>query len=80
MKACLALRALEFPLFASAIMLLAHLLADQVAVRHLEGRLHGFLVLRDLDDNILASGGLTQLTNEWKTRYHRTHPQRWLQP
>ena len=34
-----------------------------MAVRHLEGRIHGFLVLRDLDDNILASGGLTQLTN-----------------
>jgi hypothetical protein len=38
-------------------------MADQVAVRHLDGRIHGFLVLRDLDDNILASGGLTQLAN-----------------
>jgi hypothetical protein len=64
MKACRALRALEFSLFTSAILLLAHpLMADQVAVRHLEGRIHGFLVLRDLDDNILASGGLTQLAN-----------------
>ena len=64
MKAGLALRALEFSLFTSAILLLAHpLMADQVAVRHLEGRIHGFLVLRDLDDNILASGGLTQLAN-----------------
>jgi hypothetical protein len=46
-------RALEFSLFTSAILLLAHpLLAYQVAVRHLEGRIHGFLVLRDLDDNI----------------------------
>ena len=35
-------------------------MADQVAVRHIEGRIHGFLVPRDLDDNILASGGLTQ--------------------
>jgi hypothetical protein len=64
MKARLALRALEFSLFTFAILLLAHpLMADQVAVRHLEGRIHGFLVLRDLDDNILASGGLTQLAN-----------------
>jgi hypothetical protein len=62
MKAGLALRALEFSLFTSAILLLAHpLMADQVAVRHLEGRIHGFLVLRDLDDNVLASGCLTQL-------------------
>jgi hypothetical protein len=37
--------------------------ADQVPVRHTEGRIHGFLVLRDQEDNILASGGLTQLAN-----------------
>jgi len=36
------------------------LLADQVAVRHLEGRIHGFLVLRDAQGAILASGVLTQ--------------------
>jgi hypothetical protein len=47
-----------------SIVLLAHLLmAEQVPVRHAEGRIHGFLVLRDLDDNILASGELTQLAN-----------------
>lgn len=64
MKASLALRALEFSLFASAILLQAHpLRADPVAVRHLEGRIHGFLVLRDLDDKVLASGDLTQLVN-----------------
>ena len=51
-------------LFASAILLLAPLLvAEQVLVRYLEGRIHGFVVLRDLDDNILASGELTQLAN-----------------
>jgi hypothetical protein len=38
-------------------------MAEQVLVRYLEGRIHGFVVLRDLDDNILASGGLTQLAN-----------------
>ena len=32
-------------------------------MRHTEGRLHGFLVLRDLEDNIIASGGITQLAN-----------------
>jgi len=39
------------------------MLAEQVPVRHAEGRIHGFLVLRDLDDHILASGEVTQLAN-----------------
>jgi hypothetical protein len=39
------------------------LAGDQVPVRRTEGRLHGFLVLRDLDGNILASGDLSQLAN-----------------
>jgi hypothetical protein len=39
------------------------LAADQIAVRHVEGRLHGFLVLRDMDNNILASGSLVQFTS-----------------
>jgi hypothetical protein len=34
--------------------------AEPVPVRHLQGSLHGFLVLKDLDDKILASGDLTQ--------------------
>jgi hypothetical protein len=34
-----------------------------VPVRYTEGRIHGFLVLRDLDDNILASGDLSQRAN-----------------
>ena len=38
-------------------------MADQVPVRHLEGRLHGFLVLRDLEDKLLASGSLIQNAN-----------------
>ena len=38
-------------------------MADQVPVRYAEGRIHGFLVLRDLDDNILASGDSSQLAN-----------------
>ncbi len=37
--------------------------ADQVRVRHLEGRIHGFLLLRDTEDKILASGTLTQETD-----------------
>jgi len=63
MNARLALQAIN-SLFASAMLLPAPLLmADQVPVRHLEGRIRGFLVLRDLNDNILASGGLTQLAD-----------------
>jgi hypothetical protein len=39
------------------------LVADQLPVRHAEGRIHGFLVLKDLENNIIASGGLTQAAN-----------------
>jgi hypothetical protein len=50
--------------FAVALSLMSlPLIADQVPVRHTEGRIHGFLVLRDQEDNILASGGVTQLAN-----------------
>ena len=38
-------------------------MAEQVAVRHAEGRIHGFLALRDLDGNLLASGTSIQLAN-----------------
>jgi hypothetical protein len=40
-----------------------HIAADQVPVRLAEGRIHGFLVLRDMEDHILASGDLSQLVN-----------------
>ena len=36
------------------------LAAEPVAVRYTEGALHGFLVLRTLDDKLLAQGDLTQ--------------------
>jgi hypothetical protein len=35
--------------------------ADPVPVRHVQGFLHGYLVLRDLDDKVLASGDMTQI-------------------
>src|ERR1041385_6580712 len=38
------------------------LFAAQIPVRHPEGRVHGFLVLRDLEDRLLASGSVTQDT------------------
>ncbi len=63
MKGHLVLRALHL-LARSAFLLPAlSLIADQVPVRHLEGRVHGFLVLRDLDNKVLASGRLIQLAN-----------------
>ena len=34
--------------------------AEPVPVRHVQGYLHGFVVLKDLDDKVLASGDLTQ--------------------
>ena len=36
------------------------LMGDSVPVRHMEGRIHGFLVLRDMEDKLLASGSLIQ--------------------
>jgi hypothetical protein len=60
MAARLELRALKL-LVKPALMLPAlTLIADQVPVHHREGRIHGFLVLRDLDDKLLASGTLIQ--------------------
>ena len=34
--------------------------AEPVPVRHVQGYLHGFVVLKDLDDRVLASGDVTQ--------------------
>ena len=39
------------------------LIAGEIPVRYVEGRTHGFLVLRDVEDNVIASGGLTQSVN-----------------
>ena len=36
------------------------LIAEQVTVRHREGRIHGFLVIRDLNSKLLANGSLNQ--------------------
>jgi hypothetical protein len=46
-----------------AILLPKPLLADAVPVRQMEGLLHGFLVLRTLNGDSLATGDLTQVTN-----------------
>ena len=34
--------------------------ADPVPVRHVQGYIHGFVVLKDLDDKVLASGDVTR--------------------
>jgi hypothetical protein len=64
-------------LIPSGIFLAApRLIADQVSVRHVEGRIHGFLVLRDLEDKLLASGSLMQtaaanrVTSQLAFRFH----------
>jgi hypothetical protein len=46
-----------------AFLLPCLLIAGEIPVRYVEGRIHGFLVLRDLEDNIIASGDLTQSVN-----------------
>ena len=45
---------------ATSALLAAAATAEPVAVRHTEGALRGFLVLRSLDDKILADGEVTQ--------------------
>jgi hypothetical protein len=48
-------------LLASAVMLQPNALpGDTVAVRHIEGLMHGFLVLRTLDGKTIADGQITQ--------------------
>ena len=44
-------------------MLASAVSAESVAVRQMEGELHGFLVLRTLDGAIIADGDLTQVTH-----------------
>ncbi len=39
------------------------LAAEQIPVRYAEGRIHGFLALRDMDDKLLASGNVTQIAS-----------------
>jgi hypothetical protein len=46
-----------------AILLPKPLLAEPVRVRHTEGLIHGFLVLRALNGDSLATGELTQVAN-----------------
>ena len=51
-------------MIASVFLLLAGSLAgEQVMTRYSEGLVHGFLVLRDIDDKVLASGELLQVAN-----------------
>jgi hypothetical protein len=45
----------------TSLLLCAAVKADPVTVRHVQGYIHGFLVLRDLDDKVLASGDLIQI-------------------
>jgi hypothetical protein len=45
---------------ASFLLLVCAGAAQPVPVRHTQGSLHGFLVLKDMDDKVLASGDLTQ--------------------
>jgi hypothetical protein len=47
--------------------------ADPVPVRHVQGYIHGFVVLKDLDDKVLASGDVTQ-TPGWESPHHDIEP------
>jgi hypothetical protein len=47
----------------AAVLMYVPVHADVVPVRHLEGRIHGFLALKDAEDRLLASGTLDQSNN-----------------
>jgi hypothetical protein len=51
----------SFKYLAVTNLLLFALSADPIPVHHVQGFIHGFVVLRDTDDKILASGDVTQL-------------------
>jgi hypothetical protein len=46
--------------FVAFVLLSGSLAGEQVAVRHTEGLVHGFLTLRDLDGSLIAEGDLIQ--------------------
>lgn len=48
-------------LLSAALLQPGVLLAEPVAVRHMEGTVHGFLVLRTMEGKTLAAGDLTQV-------------------
>jgi hypothetical protein len=48
-------------LLGTAILQSGALLAEPVVVRHIEGTVHGFLVLRNIEGKTLAAGDLTQI-------------------
>ena len=48
----------------ACMMLAAPLMGDLVPVRQIEGLVRGFLVLRDMDNTLLATGDLSQVATE----------------
>ncbi len=52
--------AFVFRCAAFALLAACSAIADPVAVRHIQGYLHGFIVLKDLNDKVLASGDVTE--------------------
>jgi hypothetical protein len=52
---------LKYRIAGSLALLAVSVLADPVPVRHIQGYLHGFVVLKDTEDKVLASGEVTQL-------------------
>jgi hypothetical protein len=54
-------RTLKYAAVASLALLAFPVNADPVTVRHIRGYIHGFVVLKDLDNKILASGDVTQI-------------------
>src|SRR5262245_43219599 len=75
MDARLPLRALHLVARLACLLPVISVVAEDVPVRYREGRIHGFLVLRDLNDHILASGTSMQyaegnrVTNELAFRF-----------
>jgi hypothetical protein len=48
---------------AAGLLFCAAMVADPLPVRHVQGYVHGFLLLKNTDDKVLASGDLVQIPN-----------------
>jgi hypothetical protein len=59
-------------LLACTVSLPSVLLAEQIPVRHVEGVVHGFLVLRTLDGKTIADGDLSQVDGHGRITDHTT--------
>jgi hypothetical protein len=63
-------RLIPFVLLGCSLLNIQYLVAEPVPVRHVEGLVHGFLLLRTLDGKTIAQGDLTEIANGEQVTAH----------